>query len=124
MLALHGLAACAHTATIRSNNEFCHRWGTDGAPMNTDKTGRLCCFFLHRWPSVPHRWLLLLILLSLLSVARAEAPATLPALFDPARHMRVSEVRDGMRGYGLSVFKGTKIERFDVEVMSVLRAFN
>src|SRR2546423_14219315 len=44
--------------------------------------------------------------------------------FDPARHMRVSEVRPGMTGYGLSVFKGTKIERFDVEVLSVLRDFN
>ena len=47
-----------------------------------------------------------------------------PALFDPARHMRVSEVRAGMKGYGLSVFKGTKIERFDVEVLSVLKNFN
>src|SRR5882757_6847874 len=45
-------------------------------------------------------------------------------LFDPARHMRVSEVREGMTGYGLSVFKGTKIERFDVKVLSVLKNFN
>jgi hypothetical protein len=47
-----------------------------------------------------------------------------PALFDPSRHMRVSEVRPGMKGYGLSVFSGTKIERFDVEVISILRNFN
>ena len=47
-----------------------------------------------------------------------------PGLFDPPRHMRVSEVRVGMKGYGLSVFEGTKIERFDVEVLSVLRNFN
>ena len=46
------------------------------------------------------------------------------SLFDPARHMRVSEVKPGMTGYGLSVFKGTKIERFDVEVVSVLKNFN
>jgi hypothetical protein len=51
----------------------------------------------------------------------ADAPAD---LFDPARHMKVSEVRPGMKGYGLSVFKGTKIERFNVEVQSVLRDFN
>jgi hypothetical protein len=44
--------------------------------------------------------------------------------FDPGRHMRVSEVKIGMKGYGLSVFKGTKIERFDVEVLSVLKHFN
>lgn len=47
-----------------------------------------------------------------------------PSLFDPARHMRVEEVRPGMRGYGLSVFRGTQIERFDVEVVSILRNYN
>ena len=57
-------------------------------------------------------------------LARAEAPTTAPSLFDPARHMRVSEVRPGMKGYGLSVFKGSKIERFPVEVLSILRNFN
>jgi hypothetical protein len=51
------------------------------------------------------------------------APAT-PSLFDPARHMHVSEVRAGMKGYGVSVFKGTKLERFEVEVLSVLKNFN
>jgi hypothetical protein len=38
--------------------------------------------------------------------------------------MRVAEVREGMTGYGLSVFKGTKIDRFDVKVLSVLKNFN
>jgi hypothetical protein len=58
--------------------------------------------------------------------ARAEAPAPAAGapLFDPTRHMRVSEVREGMTGYGLSVFRGTKIERFDVKVISILRNFN
>src|SRR5213595_3182116 len=50
--------------------------------------------------------------------------ANAASLFDPARHMRVAEVKPGMTGYGLSVFKGTKIERFDVEVVSVLKNFN
>jgi hypothetical protein len=55
----------------------------------------------------------------------AEVPPSIPASpFDPARHMRVSEVREGMTGYGLSVFKGTKIERFEVKVLSVLKNFN
>ena len=60
--------------------------------------------------------------------APATAPAPSPAdksgqaasLFDPARHMHTSEVKPGMTGYGLSVFKGTKIEKFDVVVLSVL----
>src|SRR5205807_3173947 len=46
------------------------------------------------------------------------------SLFDPSRHMHVSEVHEGMKGYGLSVFKGTKIEKFNVEVISVLKNFN
>src|ERR1700684_4376270 len=46
------------------------------------------------------------------------------SLFDPDRHMHVSEVRPGMTGYGLTVFKDDKIEKFDVEVVSILRNFN
>lgn len=38
--------------------------------------------------------------------------------------MAVGEVVPGMKGYGLSVFKGTKIERFEVEVISVAKNFN
>ena len=71
--------------------------------------------------------LLTLVLCSGFSRARfahADPATSAPALFDPARHMRVSEVKPGMKGYGLSVFKGTAIERFDVEVISVLRDFN
>jgi hypothetical protein len=34
-----------------------------------------------------------------------------------------SEVRPGMRGYGLTVFRGTEPERFDVEVIDVLENF-
>lgn len=42
----------------------------------------------------------------------------------PGSFMRVSEVRPGMEGYGLSVFKGTKIERFDVRVIGVMKRVN
>ena len=72
-----------------------------------------------------------LLLVSGIRAADAPKPAPVAAaapapgsLFDPERHMRVSEVRPGMRGYGLSVFSGTKIERFEVEVISVLKNFN
>lgn len=37
--------------------------------------------------------------------------------------IRVSEIKPGMKGYGLSVFEGTKIEKFDVEVVSVLKKY-
>ena len=35
----------------------------------------------------------------------------------------VSEIKEGMKGYGLTVFKGTEPEKFDVEVVGVLRNF-
>jgi hypothetical protein len=37
-----------------------------------------------------------------------------------AEKMPLSEVRKGMKGYGVTVFQGTELERFDVEIMGVL----
>jgi outer membrane protein assembly factor BamB len=37
--------------------------------------------------------------------------------------MPISEVREGMRGYGLTVYKGTKIERFPIEVIGKLETY-
>jgi hypothetical protein len=52
-----------------------------------------------------------------LTIRLAEAvPATTPT-------MPVSEVKAGMKGYGLTVFRGTEPERFDVEVIGTLRQF-
>ena len=38
--------------------------------------------------------------------------------------MHVADIHRGMKGYGLSVFSGTKIEKFDVEVVDVVKNFN
>ena len=37
--------------------------------------------------------------------------------------MAPSEIKEGMKGYGLTVFHGTEPERFDVEVIGVLHNF-
>ncbi len=37
--------------------------------------------------------------------------------------MGIADVRRGMKGYGLTVFEGTRPERFDVEVIDVLKNF-
>src|SRR5262245_17338393 len=39
------------------------------------------------------------------------------------RFMPVDDVRPGMKGYGKTVFQGTKIEQFDVELLGVLKNF-
>jgi hypothetical protein len=49
--------------------------------------------------------------------ALAEGKATRPDI------MSVKDIRPGMKGYGLTVFEGTKPERFDVEVIGVLDNF-
>ncbi|HLK40845.1 MAG TPA: hypothetical protein VKU41_29025, partial [Polyangiaceae bacterium] len=51
--------------------------------------------------------------------------ATIPLARGDAKPPTISpnEVRDGMKGYGLTVFKGTDPERFDVEVIGVLHHF-
>src|SRR6185369_9761723 len=37
-----------------------------------------------------------------------------------AETMPLSQVKKGMKGYGLTVFEGTRIEKFDVEILGVL----
>lgn len=39
----------------------------------------------------------------------------------PKHYLAAKDVKRGMKGYGLSVFRGTKPERFGVEVLGVLR---
>jgi hypothetical protein len=51
------------------------------------------------------------------------AAATVSSHHGATAIMPLSEVRAGMTGYGLTVFKGTKPERFDVRVLSVLHNF-
>jgi hypothetical protein len=47
---------------------------------------------------------------------------SLPA-FSQTQFMSVDEVRQGMKGYGRTVFQGTAIEQFDVEVLGVLKNY-
>jgi len=74
---------------------------------------------------------LVLVLASLLlaqSAARADNPAlAAPAaasLFDPARHMHVADVKPGMKGYGLTVFSGSELTKFNIHVVGIVKNFN
>ncbi|HKR63788.1 MAG TPA: SpoIVB peptidase S55 domain-containing protein, partial [Thermoanaerobaculia bacterium] len=44
----------------------------------------------------------------------------LASTLQAAERMPLSEVHKGMKGYGLTVFNGTEIEKFDVEILGVL----
>lgn len=50
-------------------------------------------------------------------------PGAAPALAGPSAlpTIGVDEIRPGQKGYGLSVFAGTEPERFDVEIVGVMR---
>jgi SpoIVB peptidase S55 len=50
----------------------------------------------------------------------AVALALVTSAAQAAETMPLSQVRKGMKGYGLTVFEGTKIEKFDVEILGVL----
>jgi len=61
--------------------------------------------------------------------ARPPVPMAHPApsqrlKWDSKKFMHVSELRPGMRGYALTVFKGTKISRFGIEILGVVSKFN
>lgn len=45
------------------------------------------------------------------------------AVTGPSDTMPVSEIKPGMKGYGLTVFSGTQPEKFDIEVISTIRNF-
>ncbi|MDW8050903.1 MAG: SpoIVB peptidase S55 domain-containing protein [Armatimonadota bacterium] len=66
-------------------------------------------------------WKLVLACLSGVALAQPELPDVRAMLRDV---FPVARVKPGMRGYGLTVFKGTKIERFEVEVVGVLENAN
>jgi len=61
--------------------------------------------------------------------ARPPVPMAHPApgarlKWDSKKFMRVSELRPGMKGYALTVFRGTKIEKFNIEILGVMAKFN
>ncbi|HEX9501892.1 MAG TPA: SpoIVB peptidase S55 domain-containing protein [Thermoanaerobaculia bacterium] len=56
---------------------------------------------------------LLAISLSILTVLAAATAA--------AETMPLSQIQKGMRGYGVTVFEGNRLEKFDVEILGVLR---
>lgn len=65
-------------------------------------------------------WFILFIALAFSAVGQA---ADLPEGFDHRQHMTVDQVQPGMIGFGKTVYHGTRVETFDVEVVSVETGF-
>lgn len=62
----------------------------------------------------------LVALFATLGLAGAMQSAPAPFKLSPSEYMPVSQVRSGMKGYGLTVFRGVTIEKFGVEVIDVM----
>ncbi|MDD4279501.1 MAG: hypothetical protein PHX74_07190 [Candidatus Sumerlaeales bacterium] len=45
------------------------------------------------------------------------------SFFDPDTMWKLSDLRPGMKGYGLTVFSGLRPEKFDAEVVGVAHGF-
>src|SRR5262249_36699020 len=48
-------------------------------------------------------------------------PAIVSAAPDPKTFWNVDELKPGMKGHGLTVMRGTKVERFEAEVLGVMK---
>lgn len=59
----------------------------------------------------------------LFAFAALHVPEETGAAGEEAGIMPLSEIEPGMKGYGLSVWKGTQIERFEIEVIDVVPNF-
>ncbi len=94
---------------------------TDRSLVNALRPDYAASMLQHNRQAKPtHLWLAALIsFLFLPSHTRTHAKPDAK----PQPIMTIDQVRVGMRGYGLSVFHGTRIEPFEVEVISVMRNF-
>ncbi len=66
-----------------------------------------------------------LILSGIVAAVRASGPQTEPnSIWDSARYIGIEEVKPGMEAYCLTVYKGAQVERFELEVLSVVRDYS
>lgn len=52
------------------------------------------------------------------------APKALKDIWDPNKYISIDEIQPGMEAYCLTCYKGTKIERFELDIVSVVRNIN
>jgi hypothetical protein len=52
---------------------------------------------------------------------KADAQKVTEHVWDPAKYIDINEIQPGMEAYCLTVYKGTEVEKFEMEVLSVVR---
>jgi hypothetical protein len=67
------------------------------------------------------RWSVFLAALLASYLPLAFPPSNATAALKPESYWNVDDVRPGMKGYGRTVMRGTKVEKFDAEVLGVLK---
>jgi len=55
---------------------------------------------------------------------KPEIPNSIKDVWDPAKYISIDEIRPGMEAYCLTVYNGTEVERFDLDVLSVVRKWS
>lgn len=70
-------------------------------------------------PAETKLYMMLLACLILATADAVGAETTHSILFDPSSMMRVADLKPGMKGYGLTVFRGTEPERFEAEIVGI-----
>ena len=83
---------------------------------------------VHRFPRLRAGILVCAVMCVAAICGAAEKPQTgvakgLEGIWDPARYISVDEIKPGMEAYCLTVYKGTAVEKFGMEVLSVVRDF-
>ncbi|MHC4759582.1 MAG: SpoIVB peptidase S55 domain-containing protein, partial [Planctomycetota bacterium] len=66
--------------------------------------------------------IIVMIFLTTSGAFSAQKPASIDSL-DSSKYITVDEVKPGMQAYCLTIFEGTEIEKFELEVLSVVRNF-
>lgn len=78
---------------------------------------------LRRWTRHPYLSLIVAAVIPTLALAQMAEPADPPAIEPLTPTLGPEQIRTGMQGYGLTVFQGTKVEPFPIEVVSVMLDF-
>jgi hypothetical protein len=94
----------------------------------------IACFFIERalflkrkpyfYISEYHFSYRLFLLTTLLTIVSSFSGVCRAGELDKSKYIGIEEIKDGMKGYCLTCFKGTEVEKFELEVVSTVKNMN